>query len=86
MTQLFTPFVTTQAQTPSKAREAIVPGDLVTALVYKSEGHVPVSARVTRIDLPSQNVWIVIVGFNVPQPYAVGDTLVIDLDKVIDWD
>jgi hypothetical protein len=58
---------------------AFAVGDYVTVELY---GGKVACAKVTRRQRGES--WIRIVGLNVPQPYMVGDELVIADDKVID--
>ena len=55
-------------------------GDLVTVTLLG--GRVS-GARITRQD--AHNVWVKLAGLTVPQPYEIGDRLVLDHSQVVDW-
>ena len=74
---MLTPLVSLQF---SARKSTFVVGDLVTVSLF---GNKEAGARVTRQD--AHNVWVKLAGLRVPEPYAVGDRLVLDRDKVIDW-
>lgn len=66
--------------TPTR-RPTFQVGDLVTVELF---GGKVSGARVRRIE--HGNVWVTLAGLSVPQPYAIGDALTLDYNKVIDWD
>lgn len=69
---------------PKRERSEIQAGELVTVELFSSDGPVKSGARVREIR--AGNVWVTLAGLVVPQPYEIGMALVIDLEKVIDWD
>lgn len=83
MTQLITPLVTLDAQGPSKAREAIVVGDLVT--IQQTSDRPKVGARVVTT-YPSGLYFVRVVGLAIPEPYYLGATMIVTPEQVVDWD
>ena len=74
---MITPLVSLQATSPTGTFEV---GDLVTVSLF---GGKLSGARITRQN--AHNVWVTLAGLTVPQPYAIGEALVLDREKVIDW-
>lgn len=67
-------------KTEEARRATFEVGDLVTVKLY---GDKVSGAKVERI--AHNNVFVKLVGLEVPSPYAIGDRFPLDTDKVIDW-
>jgi hypothetical protein len=74
---MITPLVTFAPTSPTGTFKV---GDLVTVALF---GDKISGARVTRHD--AHNVWVTLAGLTVPVPYTIGQPLVVDRNKVIDW-
>ena len=64
----------------------VQPGDLITVNVYNpksGEFDAQSGARFERAVYG--NVWVRLAGLTVPEPYRIGDPLVIDQKQVVDW-
>lgn len=82
---LISPLTVTQKEARRPFSE-ISPGDLITVNLYNPsscEFDQPCGARVKRMD--SYNVWITVSGLDAPEPYRIGDNLVLDLNQIKDW-
>jgi hypothetical protein len=67
-----------------RTRDQLAINDLVTVELFSSNGALRSGARITRIE--PGTIFVKLVGLEVPRPYAIGDMLPLNPEKIVDWD